>query len=140
MKEENNETIKVARVDDKDWFLQSLVKMVHSKEMSFGITLNVGGFLVSGTLINEKEYFKDFGSDFSIGIVDPDSTIKDAFAKCWKIDSSNKKQQHSYIHIKEAKFFNTNGTAIPENTGALWRGCISKVDGFSLPSLTYKNT
>lgn len=50
MSEEQSEVMQVVRVDDKDWFLQSLINMVNSGTFSFGVTLSVGGFLVSGQL------------------------------------------------------------------------------------------
>lgn len=139
MNEEIDEVTQVMRVDDKDWFLQSLIDMVNAGSMSFGITLNVGGFLVSGTLIGGKEYFEGFGEDFATMIKETDSAkkVKDAFAKNGEIyDSKEDLPPASYIHIKEARFFNTNGTPIPSSQGVWWRGRVSNVDGFSLGSLS----
>lgn len=140
MTEENKEIAQVMRVDDKDWFLQNLVNIVNSGGLSFGVTLNVGGFLVSGQLVGGKEYFEGFGSDFAGAFSDSESAeyIQKSFAKHGEIYSSDKETSPppSYIHLKEAKFFNTNGNPIPGNRGIWWRGRLSQVDGFSLGSLS----
>lgn len=144
MTEESKEITQVMRVDDKDWFLQSLVSIVNSGGFSFGVTLNVGGFLVSGQLIGGKEYFEGFGGDFSGSFQDAETaeSVKASFAQYGDIYSSDKEPPPppSYIHIKEAKFFNTNGNPIPGNRGVWWRGRISQIDGFSLGSLSAENS
>ena len=139
MAEENKEISQVMRVDDKDWFLQSLVNIVNSGSFNFGVTLNVGGFLVSGQLVGGKEYFEGFGSDFAGAFCGGEiaETIKKTFAGHGDIYSSDNETSPSpsYIHLKDAKFFNTNGNPIPGNRGVWWRGRLSQVDGFSLGSL-----
>jgi len=135
------ETItQVMRVDDKDWFLQNLVNMVNSGGFSLDITLNVGGFLVSGQMIGGKAYFEGFGSDFASAIENPKiaASIEAAFAKNGEIYSLEGEMppSPSYIHIMNARFFNTNGNPIPDNRGVWWRGRLSQVDGFSLGSLS----
>lgn len=139
MDEGNNEITQVIRVDDKDWFLQSLISMVNAGGISFGVTLNVGGFLVSGTLIGGKEYFEGFGEEFESGLKGLDSAgnIKAAFAKNGEIYTSEEDSPPpSYVHIKGARFFNTNGDPIPGNKGVWWRGRVSEVDGFFLGLLS----
>ncbi|MFL1806044.1 gas vesicle accessory protein GvpU [Plesiomonas shigelloides] len=139
MSEEKNEVTQVIRIDDKDWFLQSLVNMANGGVLSFGITLNVGGFLVSGELIGGKAYFEGFGSDFASGLSDSSiaDQVKASFAQHGEIYSSNENPSPpAYIHLKDARFFNSNGNPIPGNRGVWWRGRISEVDGFSLGSLS----
>ncbi|MEJ2046344.1 MAG: hypothetical protein P8X74_22405 [Reinekea sp.] len=144
MTEENKEITQVMRVDDKDWFLQRLVNIVNSVGLTFGITLNVGGFLVSGQLVGGKEYFEGFGGDFAGVFAGSESAenIQESFAKHGDIYSADNETPPppSYIHIKEAKFFNTNGNPIPGNRGVWWRGRLSQVDGFSLGSLSAENS
>lgn len=147
MSEEKNERTQI--IDDKDWFLQDLVDIVNTSNtgFSFGITLNVGGFLVSGQLIGGKEYFESFGSDFAGAFFttfpnngEDAENIKASFARNGEIYSSNDEVEvppPNYIHLKDAKFHNTNGEPIPSNRGVLWRGRLSGVDGFSLGSFTH---
>jgi len=140
MTEESKESTQVIRVVDNDWFLQTLVNFVNLGDFNFGITLNVGGFLVSGQLIGGKEYFEGFASDFASAITDSEAAedVRATFAKNGDIYSSEEGDAPppSYIHIKDARFFNTNGDPIPSNRGVWWRGRISQVDGFSLGSLS----
>ena len=140
---DENEIMKVVQIDDNDWFLQRLVHIVNSGNISFGITLNVGGFLVSGTLTGGKEYFEGVASDFAGTVSDTEEAekIRALFAKPGELYSSKENQPSpSYVHIKDARFFNTNGNPIPGNRGVWWRGRLSEVDGFSLGSLSSENS
>lgn len=141
MSEETNEITQVMRVDDKDWFLQNLVDWANQHNFSFGITLNVGGFLVSGSLIGGKEYFDGFGEDFVSAYEDQElaEKIKNIIAKngeLYTISDEKDVPPPTYIHLKDARCFNTNGNPIPGNRGVWWRGRISEVDGFSIGSLS----
>ena len=146
MSEENNDATSVVRIDDKDWFLQRLVNIVNSGGVNFGITLNVSGFLVSGNLIGGKEYFEGCSADFASGLASGESagivkkTIAEFIASGGDIYTSDEDEKRqispSYVHLRNAKFYNTNGNPIPSNRGVLWRGRISEVSGFALGSLS----
>jgi hypothetical protein len=45
--------------DGVDWFLANQVHLANRFGVEQGITLNVGGVLISGTLINGRNYFKE---------------------------------------------------------------------------------
>ncbi|MFD1383871.1 gas vesicle accessory protein GvpU [Rhodanobacter aciditrophus] len=138
MSENKASVTEVVNVDDKDWFLQDLIEIANSGKMSFDITLTVGGFLVSGTLIGGKEYFQGFGEEFSFGLKgEAAEKVKAAFSKNGDVyaNKSEPALAPSYIHLKNAHFFHTSGTPVPENRGVWWRGRISEVSGFSLGAL-----
>lgn len=138
MSDEKNAIAQVMRVDDKDWFLQILVNIVNSGELSFGITLNVGGFLVTGQLVGGKAYFEGFGAEFagSLGDSAAVAEVKAAFANRGEVYSAPYDANLlTYIHLKDARFYNTDGAPIPSNRGVWWRGRIAAVDGFSLGAL-----
>ena len=138
MSESGNDVAQVMNIDNQDWFLQSLINIVNTEEMSFGITLNVGGLLVSGTLIGGQHYFEGFGSDFSGGDESAEN-LKKAFAKYSNIytqEKEDKQKSPRYIHLQDAQFFNTSGNPIPSNKGVWWRGRVSEVSGFMLGSLS----
>lgn len=135
MNQNNAALTEVVNVDGKDWFLQDLIEIANSGKISFDITLTVSGFLVSGTLIGGKEYFEGFGEEFSFGLKgEAADKVKAAFAKNGEVyDTQNApSMQPNYIHLKNAHFFHTSGTPIPENRGVWWRGRVSEVTGFSL--------
>ncbi|MBJ7551867.1 gas vesicle accessory protein GvpU [Marinomonas ostreistagni] len=144
MSEQKVAAAEVVNMDGKDWFLQDLIEIVNSGKLAFDITLTVGGFLISGTLIGGQEYFEGFGEEFSFGLHgEAAEKVKKAFAKNGQIYVSNTTTSHSmppnYIHLKNAHFFHTSGSPIPENRGVWWRGRVSEVSGFSLGALVSEN-
>jgi hypothetical protein len=124
-----------------DWFLQSLVDMANDGIEVGGVTLQVSGLLVSGVLAGGKAYFQGFAEDFASGLDDPGvaESVRDSFAKhgeIYKKEGDDALPFPQYIHLRNARFFNTSGNPIPGNKGVWWRGRISEVAGFTLGSLS----
>jgi hypothetical protein len=111
-----------------------------------GITLQVSGILVSGTLVNGKQYFEEFSILFADGFKsDQDlelaASFKTLIGSNKEIYTSKRASESDlpppgYIHLKNARFFTPGQNAIPNPPGALWRGRISEVGGFFLGSLS----
>jgi hypothetical protein len=138
MEDLNNENKLEPIKVEKDWFLQNIVEMVNSTNItSIGFTVLTHGFLVSGDLIGGKEYFREFGTEMSMISTTPQDTIE-AFSKIGDnvYSDENRDGDPSYVHFKDAKFFHPNGKPIPDNRGVLWRGRISEISGFSLGKLS----
>jgi hypothetical protein len=125
-----------------DWYLQSLVSTVNTLEtLEIGITLVVGGSVVSGRLVSGKKYFETFAKEFS----DPwpgetKEQIRAAFARhadIYKIDEKGQENPPppQFIHLIDARCFYP-GSELPNNGGVLWRGKINAVSGFSLGALS----
>lgn len=120
----------------KDWFLQFLVNLANKNQFQLGITLNIGGFLITGTLVGVKQYFAEFGTDFAASFdagkspQDIQTFFKKIGDECACVANREKTESPSYIHLKDAMFFNTQGTPINGNGGVWWRGRISEVQGF----------
>ena len=51
-----------------DWFIQSLVNVANVAPLSFGVTLQVSGLLVSGYLVSGKAYFEATGQQIISGL------------------------------------------------------------------------
>lgn len=138
MADEKNEITSTIDNNNNDWFLQGFVNIANYKGLEFSITLNVGGFLISGNLIGGKKYFDKFAAEFSNAVKDKSEAevIKSALSKNGEIYSSDEVEMPLpvFIHLEDARFFSTQGKPIPNN-GVLWRGQISKVDGFTLGGL-----
>lgn len=125
---------------ENDWFLQELVSMVNRTGNSIGITLFVGGVLVSGQLIGGKHYFDGFADTFAAGTDNPDDAtwFKDMFSKLGDVyvepDGTYKQDAElpHYIHLKDARTFHPSGNPIPGTGGVWWRGRIREVNGFNL--------
>lgn len=127
---------------DSDWFLQQLVRFSNEWGVQMGITLQVGGVLVSGTVINGKQYFEDFSASFAAGfksdseLAAPFKTLIDSYKKIYTSKPPNEDlPPPNYIHLRNARFFGPGQQAIPNPPGTLWRGRISEVGGFFLGSL-----
>jgi hypothetical protein len=130
---------------ESDWFLQLLVNMANDG-VSIGITLNVSGFLVSGILASGSSYFAAFGAELTSTMTDAEAAkgIKSDFAKFGDIYKHEDREesedtqplQPSFIHLENARFFNTSGKPIPANRGVWWRGRLSEVSGFSVGTLS----
>ena len=130
----------------RDWFLQFLVNMANKNRFKMEITLNVGGFLISGTLAGAKEYFADFGSDFAASFEAGKNSeeIKTTFRKigdeCACVSHSEQTDAPSYIHLKNAGFFDAQGNSIQGKRDVWWRGRISMVNGFMPGTLVSPGT
>lgn len=127
-----------------DWFLQSLVDMANKTGVEYGITLQVSGFLVSGTLVGGRKYFEGFADEFAGAIADEADAqaAREGFARFGSVydveegDNPSDKPPPSFIHLRGARFFHPGGTAVPTNNGVWWRGRLSDVAGFVLGSLS----
>jgi hypothetical protein len=126
-----------------DWFLQQIVRFANEWTMEIGITLQVGGMLVSGTVISGEKYFETFAKSFAAGFVNDLETGKamGEFIAQYKAlyekqaDGSkapNLAHPAQFIHLRNAQYWHQAGNPIPGKQGTLWRGRIAEVGGFHL--------
>lgn len=131
-------------VPHADWFLQKLVEFANQFSLEFGVTLQVSGMLVSGTVVSGKRYFESFASSFSAGFVDfqeAGEAMKELIENYKGIYESGPAEEAQrpppeFIHLLNARFFQPGQKPIPDGGQALWRGRLSEVGGFFLGSLT----
>jgi hypothetical protein len=142
MSTETKELQQPPNAPDADWFLQTLVSIAHNGP-EFGLTLQVSGFLVSGTLVGGAKFFEGFATDFASGFPeDQKADVKKTMLSPAELIYKNEPAEGEdrplpgYIHLKDARFFNTSGKPIPGNRGVWWRGRISEVAGFVLGTLS----
>lgn len=116
----------------KDVILVELIKDVERKEKApntakdkqcVNIVININGTLIEGELISYDTFWRQFNLEFSE-----------------KIEGSDEKQlnveDRYFIHLRNARFKVSSGISIPvSETGLLWRGRLSSVDGFSVGNL-----
>jgi len=136
----------VSIVDGKDWFLQSIIDTVINEGIDIGVTLTIGGTIISGMLIGGRKYFEQLGDMLADQSKDDDD-ITNVLGTGWKQYSEIYSKPEgtpdgwrppaaSYIHLKDAKIFMPGQKPIPTNNGFLWRGRLSSVDGFSIGNLS----
>jgi hypothetical protein len=131
----------------QDWFLQTLVNMTNTGALEVGMTLLVGGFLVSGIMVGGAKYFEGFAKEFASGFTDQAlaEVLRTDISKWGEIVYKTNATQLKvtgqpltptmYVHMREARFFNTAGNPIPGNRGVWWRGRLSEVSGFMIGTL-----
>lgn len=130
---------------DQDWLLCWLVWLANKLGISQGVTLNVGGTVVSGTIISGKEYFESVGGAVfqveSIPVNANEEIIKSVadslrgFACVYNNETEEPEGTPApgYIHLKDVRTISQGGQTITFN-GALWRGKIASIDAFILGS------
>ncbi|MFM0479084.1 hypothetical protein PQQ81_00995 [Paraburkholderia strydomiana] len=125
-----------------DWFLQTFVASVNSHEGFMGVTLQMGGFLVSGFLISGAVYFEEFAKQYAAdGEDESDKAVFRRYANEFR--EAQAKEAASppeagvtppqFVHLRNARFYQSSGQPIlGGETGVLWRGRITEVQGFVL--------
>ena len=137
----------------QDWLLRGLIALVQGSEkegvkMSIPVTLNVGGFLVSGSVISGGEYFEEFSEIVGYGLsnsFDEESkegitatfrTLGDVYEpKEQTLEEIIRRESYNFVHLRDARFMHPGGDPIPLNMGMLWRTKLEAVDGFTLGAL-----
>lgn len=122
---------------DFDWVLQDFVRLANASSFPLGITVLVDGFLVSGWLASGKEYFDGVASQFTETA--PEETaahVRDFFSRYGEVyvldgDDQTDGPPPEYIHLRDARLFNTYGRPIPPGKGMWWRGRLSQVSAFT---------
>ncbi len=127
--------------ENTDWFLAELVRWSNQHGIEIGVTLSIGGAVVTGIMIGGAEYFETFSAAFQSGL--PDDSDRASFGDVFSalaqrvygpVEEPAPGATHplpSFIHLRAARFVRENGQFAPTE-GALWRGKIRAVDGFSL--------
>jgi hypothetical protein len=127
-----------------DWYLESLVHIVTASSSSMGVTLSVGGTVVTGQLISGKQYLELSAGQISdefkrLGVSEEGAkSIKESFSKAagrlYPEGVDSQPAGYGYIHLRNARI--VSGTGVHTQVGSLWRSRLSSVDGFSLGELT----
>ncbi|MBC8994964.1 gas vesicle protein [Pseudomonas sp. N40(2020)] len=121
-----------------DWLLQWLSGFINDTNIRIGVTLTVGGNMVTGTLIPHEAYFERLATDISTPFADTDPEGQEALYKriigFGKADPEVENLPNQYVHLDNARV-HTGGNQILPSQGTLWRGKVSAIDGFILGEL-----
>jgi hypothetical protein len=124
-----------------DWLLQWLVKFVANTKVEMGITLTVGGNLVSGQLISHDAYFEQLASDISAPFAQfnngTEASMKEMILSFRPGESSDDTPEFHFIHLKDCKTYSNEQNPICAE-GVLWRGKIASVTGFTIGLIARK--
>lgn len=105
-----------------------------------GITLTIGGSVISGTLVGRNTWLDSMHNDLStnhptIGKVT--EVLRDTFRHDLSGDEaelSKLMDDDLFIHLVDAKYV-TGMNALPSEGSLFWRGRIDRVEGWSLGAL-----
>lgn len=131
---------------DQDPLLVVLVRLAH-RELEMGMTLTVGGLLVSGTLVGGRKYFEGVANQFrnapggtpGVGAAVAeafDGVAVELYGSRTQGESNNDGEgdeaseqdlRIGFIHLRDVRVLDPQGHSA---TGAWWRGRLSAVDGF----------
>ncbi len=127
-----------------DWFIQQLVNVATVAPLTFGVTLQVSGLLVSGYLVSGKAYFEAVGKQIVKGVAQ-NAAVADqmrqmfaTFASAYPNEPGQAERPvPQFIHLQNARFYSTDGTPVPGNEGVWWRGRISEISGIVIGILEH---
>ncbi len=119
-----------------DWLLQWLCQFINKNGLEVGVTLTIGGMLVTGTLISHDKYFEQFSKDFSDPFAVSGTEVQEQMRSIIlgfnpAVDPDEQLPALQYIHLKNARTYMSSSDHLPTK-GTLWRGKIAAVDGFTL--------
>jgi hypothetical protein len=124
-----------------DAVLEMLLNLSDQDGLEIGITLNINGVIIEGTLVGPQTYYegivhsaeqisdvtlsnvlhKKF-SDLKIAYVNEKEELK---------SKNNKDMIATFIHLKNAKYIVNHDRPFQQNT-TWWRGRIDAIDAFSI--------
>lgn len=122
---------------DSDPWLQMILSW-GERNVGAGITLTIGGSLISGTVCSEREYFTKVSAQ-----------VADAFRAAWPEEDFETLEEtitgmgtdrataeeipgQRFIHLRNPKIFNGRRFAIDAGEGNYWRGRVDSIQGFQV--------
>lgn len=125
--------------DNKDWFLLEYVRL-SEVGVEQGLTITIGGIVVTGMLISGKAYFNLLADELLETVPEGHQSraAVEILAENYRnfaqevsepVEADKEKFDRNYIHLKDARIVQGN-THIPSRIGVLWRGKVSSVDSF----------
>jgi hypothetical protein len=131
--------------DGRIWILAVFQEFVNPNvETNMGVTLNVHGTVVSGTMVGSRVYYEGIGKQFmdNLKTDNPEGEgkkmIQDMFEKMKQPipEEDIEKVRFDHIFLKNVKIFDGPRVFRP----AYWVGKIDSVDGFVLGEFDVKET
>jgi hypothetical protein len=125
-----------------DWFLAHLIGHADAYGLSQGVTLTVGGTVITGMLIGGRAYFEGVQKlMLASAPSDDENSLNKVLADTYggfvdiypSADGSTKPwdAKPNYIHLRDARYLDAEGHQAPQN-GMFWRGKLADVSGFTI--------
>ncbi|MGE7129146.1 gas vesicle accessory protein GvpU [Lysinibacillus xylanilyticus] len=117
--------------DNKDGILATFVEITNETSIEIGLTLNVGGALISGLAVSYEKYLKGISELFKghgPGAEAFSKQFEDLAVESKKYaETKEVKSLPNYIHMENTKFIDAHGNI--QELG-YWRGKLTSIDGF----------
>lgn len=126
-----------------DWLLRMLVRLIERHdENSMGVTLNVAGAAITGTLVSRSRWLKELAKEGGT-LATLVEGVQEALAAFEKPEQDQSEQDddsdsgtvYNYLHLLDAHIISGGQATIPTGDGMHWRGRLSEVAGFSVGSI-----
>ena len=130
-----------------DWFLAWLVGYAENFALEQGVTLFIGGQIVSGLITSGRDFFTEVGNQVKDGADSGEATaelrksIGEGYAEFSKLYPKAEIgvpppfSKPTYIHLRNVAILTPNGsTPLPRST--IWRGKLASVDGYNFGVLS----
>jgi hypothetical protein len=120
---------------ERDFVLQLLAAATQQSTVAeIGLTITVGGTVVTGTLVGRDAWFQALEAWLE-SQAEGAGSIAGAFSQAFQEDPPvDDPAMFGYLHLKDARFF--VGSRMAPEEGTFWRGRISEVSGFSFGTLS----
>lgn len=131
-------------VPEIDWFLQFQAKMV--KVYGLPVTLTVNGLVISGTIVSQSDFIKDFSAKLGDGLGETlkDEGIRETIRQTYTLMTDkitetpeDERPDPLLIHLRDVRFYPSSQAPVPNSDGLWWRGKLSDVSGFSLGKMEW---
>lgn len=120
-----------ASPNEADWVLQHLINVICRNDTPFGLTVTVGGALVSGIVISPGAWIEAIanvdggrGSDLASHL---ESFATEKIGDEDELDDDDVE----YLHMREARYLGANGW-LPAADGCIWRARINQITSWSV--------
>lgn len=113
-----------------DAILELWVSLANTDKTEVTVTLQVGGFLVSGILTSYSNYFTAVGEQFEKDMPGSQGAWRDAFAELVRSSDTSEVPPPNHIHLRDARMYTAGGVTIPTYGSFLWRGRLAAVDAW----------
>ncbi|TDL31891.1 gas vesicle protein GvpU [Jeotgalibacillus sp. S-D1] len=119
----------------KDNILEFFVQAANKQDFTLDITLNVGGAIVTGTMISAKDYFEELSGTFEDGN-EVAQNLSEQLSRAGESVESNDNAEAHFVHMKNTKVYCGDSKPTPSKGKILWRGKLSEIDGFFLGKIS----
>ncbi|MBF9131691.1 hypothetical protein I0C86_22375 [Plantactinospora sp. S1510] len=123
-----------------DLALQILARIAQEDKVSIGVTLNVSGGIVTGTVIGRDRWFRELGDFVEASTDTPEARsladyLGELMSGIAKPDDDDDQVvatlRYGYIHLVNARYV-SGSRVMPSQGSTLWRGRLSEIAGFSI--------